>query len=50
MGLKYLVPCFIQHNRATYWNTGFVRQEVLEGLFMVVTPMAEEWANVEETV
>jgi hypothetical protein len=46
----HLIPCFIQHNGTTHWNPGLVSQEALESLLMVVTPMAEEWTNMEKAM
>ena len=46
----HLIPRFVQHYSATYRNPGLVCQKALESLFVIVTPVAEEGANMEKAV
>ena len=40
----------LEHDCAADRNTGLVRKEVLEGLLVIITPVAEERADVEEAI
>lgn len=48
--MTHLVPLLVEHDSATYRYPGLVRQETLEGLFVVVSPVAEKRADVEQAV
>src|ERR1700734_1081229 len=41
-------PCVIQHDSATYWNSCLVLHESIECLLVVVTPLMQERASMEQ--
>ena len=43
-----LLPCVIEHDCTTHRDSGFILHEIVECLFVVMTPLMEKWACMEQ--